>query len=156
MVALDETAAMSAGSEFIFVRIGRDDSGAARWQTINQPSVGRNSEHSNADRTLARRCCRSNAFLFAAGRARLTRRGRLCSLGAFRGRRSSLVRTGAFQNRARRSGCDSIRVCGDPGLPIRCLGLLKVRGRGLRGVRNCSAIGRWLVRESHSCICALR
>ena len=88
LVALDVSPPMPARNELIFVRVGRDDPGAARRQTINQPSIGRDSKHSDADRTLARRRCSSNAFLFAP-RARLIRSSRLCSLGAFRRRRSS-------------------------------------------------------------------
>jgi hypothetical protein len=64
LIALDDSSAMSARSEFIFPRVRRDDSGAARRQTINQPSIGRNSDHSNAHRTLARGRCRGSTFLF--------------------------------------------------------------------------------------------
>jgi hypothetical protein len=92
LVALDESTAMSAGRELIFVRVGSDDPSAARRQTINQPPIGRDSNHSDAHPTLARRRFRSNAFLFAL-RARLTRSGRLCNLGACRGGRSSLARS---------------------------------------------------------------
>ena len=91
LVALDDSPPMSARNELIFARVGRDDPGAARRQTINQPSIGRDSKHSDAHRTLARRRCSSNAFLFAP-RARLIRSNRLCSLGAFRRCRSSLAR----------------------------------------------------------------
>src|SRR5882724_6620515 len=76
LIALDNSSAMSARNVLIFVRVGRDDPGAARRQTINQPSIGRNSKHSHAHRTLARRRCRSDTFLFAP-RARLTRIGGL-------------------------------------------------------------------------------
>lgn len=57
LIALDGNAAMPARSELIFARVGRDDSGVPRGQTINQPSVGRNSKHSDAHRTLTRRRC---------------------------------------------------------------------------------------------------
>jgi hypothetical protein len=90
LIPLDDSAPMSARNELVFVRIGRDDPGTARRQTINQPSIGGNSEHSNAHRTLPGRRCRSNAFLFVT-RTRLTRSGLLCRLGRFRGCRSSFA-----------------------------------------------------------------
>lgn len=43
LIALDWNAAMSARNELIFVRVGRDNFRAARGQTVNYPSVGRNS-----------------------------------------------------------------------------------------------------------------
>jgi len=48
LIALDGNASMSARNELIFVRVGGDDPGAARGQTINQSSIGCNSKHSNA------------------------------------------------------------------------------------------------------------
>ena len=90
LIPLDDSAAMAARTELVFVRVGRDDPGTARRQTINQPSIGGNSEHSNAHRTVPGRRCRSNAFLFVA-RTRLTRSGLLCRLGRFRGCRSSFA-----------------------------------------------------------------
>ena len=48
LIALYNSAAMSARNVLIFVRVGRDDPGAARRQAINQPSIGRNSKHSDA------------------------------------------------------------------------------------------------------------
>ena len=48
LVALEGSAAMSARNEFNFVRIRCDDYGAAGGQTINQPSIGCNSKHSDA------------------------------------------------------------------------------------------------------------
>jgi hypothetical protein len=145
LVALDDSAAVSARSGFIFTRIRRDDSGAARGQTINQPSIGRDSKHSDAHRTLARRRCRSDTFLFAA-RARLTRSDRLCCLGLFRGCRSSLVLSGTFRNRVRRSGRDSSRRRSVLRLRARCLSLLNIRRWGLRRIRNCRAVRRGSVR----------
>src|SRR6185437_16113947 len=41
LVAPGGNAAMSARNELVFVRVGRDDPGAARRQTINEPSIGR-------------------------------------------------------------------------------------------------------------------
>jgi len=48
LIALDNGPAMSARYGLIFVRVGRDDPGAARRQTIDQPSIGRDSKHSDA------------------------------------------------------------------------------------------------------------
>ena len=48
LIALTGNAAMPARSELILVRIRRDDSGAPRGQTINYPSIGRYSKHSDA------------------------------------------------------------------------------------------------------------
>src|SRR4029453_5648264 len=145
LIALDGNAAMSARNELILVRVGRDDSGTARGQTVNQPSVGRNSKHSYAHRTLASRRCRRDAFLFTA-RTRLSGSRRLCSLGAFRRFGSSLALSGAFRNGPRGSGRDSVRRSGGFRLPARCLVLLKVRRWGLRGILSCRTVRRWLVR----------
>jgi hypothetical protein len=48
LIALDGNAAMPARNELILVRIRRNDSGTSRWQTINYPSIGRYSKHSDA------------------------------------------------------------------------------------------------------------
>jgi hypothetical protein len=48
LIALDGSAAMPARNELILVRIRRNDSGAPRGQTINYPSIGRYSKHSDA------------------------------------------------------------------------------------------------------------
>jgi hypothetical protein len=145
LVALGGHAAMSARNELIFVRVGGDDPSAARGQTINQPSIGRNPKHSDPHRTLARRRCRRDPFLFTA-RTRLSGSSRLRSLGAFRRFRSSLALSGAFRNRPRGSGRDSVRRGGGFRLPARCLVLLKIRRWGLRGILSCCTVRRWLVR----------
>src|SRR5206468_11437022 len=48
LIALDWSTAVSARDELILVRIRRNDSGAPRGQTINYPSIGRYSKHSDA------------------------------------------------------------------------------------------------------------
>ena len=145
LVALGGNAAMSAWNELIFVRVGGDDSGTARRQTVNQPSIGGDSKHSDAHRTLASRRCRRDPFLFTA-RTRLSGSRRLCSLGAFRRFGSSLALSGAFRNRPRGSYRDSVRRGDGFRLPARCLVLLKIRRWALRGILSCRTVRRWLVR----------
>lgn len=48
LIALDERTAVSARDRLILVRIRRNDSGAPRGQTINYPSIGGYSKHSDA------------------------------------------------------------------------------------------------------------
>src|SRR4030095_1517255 len=145
LIALDGNAAMSARNGLIFARVGGDDPGAARGQTINQLAIGRNSKHSDPHRTLARRRCRRDPFLFIA-RTRLSGSRRLCGLGAFRRFGSSLALSGAFRNRPRGSGRNSARRGGGFRLPARCLFLLKIRRWGLGGILSCRTVRRWLVR----------
>ena len=76
LIAVDNSAAMSAWNELIFARVGRDNPGATRGQTINQPPIRCDSKHSDAHRAPTRRRCRSQMFLFAF-RARLGRWGGL-------------------------------------------------------------------------------
>ena len=47
-IAVNENAAVAPRREFAIVRVRRDNPGAAGGQTINQPSIGCNSKHSDA------------------------------------------------------------------------------------------------------------